>query len=160
MVSNIIYLNNKSVTNLYNKQIEGKNIDKAIELIVSNIKDNLTDIELVNYGNQDIFDKVVEQINKQFIIFAINKEIKITNSSLKDKLKELKLSVKSRQEDNIKQLYYYSLETINNSNILEKETIELTEKDFDEYALNIYNKLLTYATGISYQEKNDFNPKS
>lgn len=163
-VSNIIYLNDQSVESLYHKKIEGKSIEEAMKLVVENLKNNdiFTDdknVILINYGNSEIFSKVEEELNKEFVIYGINKQITTDKTTLKDKLSDLDLEIKEEQEKNLKALYYHSLDVISRYQKNKESTTQsnIEEENINTYAMNIYNKLLTYSTGITTQSKDDIN---
>lgn len=162
-ISNIIYLNEKSVEGLYHKKIEGKKIEKAIPSIVENLKnakifnDN-KNIILVDYGNANIFSKIEEEFNKQLVIYGVNKEITTDLNTLKAKFTQLNLEFKNNQEKDLKTLYYHSLDVISKSREDKKININQEKKEnINQYALNVYNKLLTYSASISNQTKDDLN---
>lgn len=162
-ISNIIYLNGKSVEGLYHKKIEGKKIEKAVPKIVENLKNAKVfnddkNVILIDYGNRGIFSKVEKEFNKQFVIYGINKEITTDLNTLQNKLTQLNLEFKNNQEKDLKSLYYYSLDIISKSREDKESNANQEEKEnIDQYALNIYNKLLTYSSSISNQTKDDLN---
>lgn len=162
-ISNIIYLNEISVEGLYHKKIEGKKIEKAIPSIVENLKnaevfDEDKNIILIDYGNQEVFSRVVEEFNKQLVIYGVNKEITTDSNTLQNKLIHLNLEFKNNKEKDLKSLYYHSLDIISKSREDKKPNINQERKEnIDQYALNVYNKLLTYSSSISNQTKDDLN---
>lgn len=162
-ISNIIYLNEKSVEALYHKKIEGKKIEKAVPSIVENLKntkvfDDDQNIILIDYGNQSIFSKVEEEFNKQFVIYGISKEITTDLNTIQNKLNQLNLELNNNQEKDLKSLYYYSLDIISKSREDKDFNMDQEgEENIDQYALNVYNKLLTYSSSISNQTKDDLN---
>ena len=115
-------------------------------------------ILLIDYGNSATFSNVVEEFNKQLVIYGINKEISMGTTTLKDKLSSLNLEFEDKEEKDLKTLYYYSLDLINKYQKNEIETpIQESQDNINEYALNLYQKLLTYSKTIPNQEKNDPN---
>ncbi len=162
-ISNIIYLNKKSVESLYHKKIEGKKIEKAIPSIVENLKnskvfDDDQSIILIDYGNQGIFSKVEEEFNKQFVIYGISKEITTDLNTIQNKLDQLNLEFNNNQEKDLQSLYYHSLDIISKSREDKDFNMDQERKEnIDQYALNVYNKLLTYSSSISNQTKDDLN---
>ncbi len=158
-ISNIIFLNGYSINSLYKQKIEGKSIQKGIELIVNKLKSNNefndnSNFKLINYGDNNIYKEIKEEFNKQFVIYGINKEIYSDTSNLKEKLINLNHKSYSNQTDNLKQLYNISLDFINMYLNSEEKIIKLKEEDLPKYATNIYNKLVTYSKQVPNQEKN------
>ncbi|MDO5003127.1 MAG: hypothetical protein Q4E39_02730 [bacterium] len=120
-VSNILFLNSKSVSTLANQKIEGKSYDKAIELIVDKLKNkeefnHSSNLYLIKYDNDSIYNKVLEQFNKQFVIYGVDKSIVEQTSSINFKLDELKISKTDNNIDNLKSLYDYSKKNLKSSN--------------------------------------------
>ena len=158
-ISNIIFLNGYSIKSLYKQNIEGKDISKGIELIVDKLKNNneFNDndtFQLIDYGNSTIYNEIKTEFNKEFVIYGVNKNILDGESSLNEKLIRLNYDISNNQNDNLKTLYNHSLNLINlykNNNFEENQ---MKEDDFSLYAINIYNKLLTYKGDIITQEKN------
>lgn len=154
-VSNIIFLDNNSVKYLYNKNIEGKNIEDAVKEIIEKIKDdkdfyNNDKLKLINYGDNDIYKQVESEFNKEFVIYGINKNITPVVSTLGDKYKEL---TSDDSKDSVTDLYNYSLDIVNNS----AKTESYEEEDLSGFATNLYNKLVKYANNTNYIAKDDPN---
>lgn len=162
-VSNIIYLNDDSVKSLYKKKIEGKTIEEAVQLIVENLKNNdifndNKNVIITDYGNPSLFSKVSEEINKEFVIYGINKIVTNNKTTLETKLSELNLDAKKNKEKDLKTLYYYSLDIINKSEkSSNNKTNNIKQENINDYANNIYNKLLVYSTNIVNQTKEDLH---
>lgn len=119
-VSNILFLNSKSVSTLANQKIEGKNIDKAVELIVDKLKNkeefnHSSSLSLIRYDNDSIYNKVLEQLNKQFVIYGVDKSIVEETSTIGIKIDELKLNKTNNDLDNLKLLYNYSKKNLKTS---------------------------------------------
>lgn len=158
-VSNIIFLNGYSIDALYKKNIEGKNIETAIELIVDKLKNSndfndIGDIQLIDYGNQSIYNEVKTEFNKQLVIYGVDKNITDGSTNLKDKLISLNYDASDKDIDNIKKLYDISVNLISQyreNKSLYSKTDE--NKDFSIYANNIYNKLENYAKEVTTQDK-------
>src|SRR5574344_342718 len=77
-VSNIIFLNSSALV-LKNKSIENNTMDKAINKIVEILNnkkylDN-TNITLVNYGYDEIYNNIKTLINKNLVIYGSNSAI-------------------------------------------------------------------------------------
>lgn len=118
-VSNILFLNKKSVSTLANKKIEGKSYDKAIELIVDKLKNSeefnhSNSLYLVKYDDGGNYSKVLEQFNKQFVIYGVDKSVVEQTSSINFKLDELKINKTDNNVDNLKSLYDYSKKNLEN----------------------------------------------
>lgn len=158
-VSNIIFLNGYSIDALYKKNIEGKNIETAIELIVDKLKNSndfndIGDIQLIDYGNQSIYNEVKTEFNKQLVIYGVDKNITDGSTNLKDKLISLNYDASDKDIDNIKKLYDISVNLISQyreNKSLYSKTDE--NNDFSIYANNIYNKLENYAKEVTTQDK-------
>lgn len=117
-VSNIVFLNNESL-NLSNKNIEGKTIEEAVKLIVDHLKNNdefndNSEFKLINYNNSSIYSNILEEFNKEFVIYGVDKNIKESSETLSSKITSLNLEVKDNELDNVETLYNYS------KNLLEK----------------------------------------
>lgn len=163
-VSNIIYLNDNSVKSLYEKKIEGKTIEEAMKIIIENLSrndifDDNKNIILVDYGNTEIFSKVLEEINKEFVIYGINKTITNDYSKIEEKLLDLNLNRKNNIKKDLKTLYYHSLDIINEYKKIDNDgtSNNINEEKMAEYAMNIYNKLLIYSKNIINQSKDDLS---
>lgn len=120
-VSNILFLNSKSVSTLANQKIEGKSIDQAIELIVDKLKNkeefnHSSSLSLIRYDNNSIYSKVLEQFNKQFVIYGIDKSVVEETSYIGLKIDELELERTNNDLDNLKLLYNYSKKNLKSSN--------------------------------------------
>lgn len=112
-VSNILFLNSKSISTLANKKIEGKPYDKAIELIVDKLKNaeefnHSNSLYLIKYDDGGNYSKVLEQFNKQFVIYGVDKSVVEQTSTINLKLDELKLDKTNNVPDNLKLLYEFS----------------------------------------------------
>ncbi len=157
-VSNIIFLDENSVKSLYKKKIEGNSIEEAIRLIVDNLKSNNiidtnSNFQLIDYGNSNIFSKVKEEFNKEFVIYGIEKDISSGTTTIKDKMLELGQDDRNNEKDNLSSLYDYSLNNI--SNYMNNDTsVSIKEEDIDKYATNVYNKLVGYSANITSQDVN------
>lgn len=159
-ISNIIYLNDKSVEGLYKKGIENNSYTKGIPLIIENLKNSnyfQENVILIDYGNEGVFSKIKEEFNKQFVIYGINKQITSDTTTLNNKVQSLGLTTEtSNQINNLKFLYSYSLDVISSYRKLDqedepKQSLDVT--NIDQYASNVYNKLLTYSKDIESQTK-------
>ena len=111
-VSNLLFLNDESL-NLSNKNIEGKTIEEAVKLIVDHLKNNDefssdSEFKLVNYDSSSIYSKVLEEFNKEFVIYGVDKNIIENTEILSSKVTSLNLEVKDNELDNIETLYNYS----------------------------------------------------
>lgn len=116
IVSNILFLNDKSTLSLANQRIEGKPLSKAIELIVDKLKnnnefDNGGELFLTRYNDNSIYSTVLSELNKEFVIYGVDNKIVELNSTLDIKKKELNISDSSTD---IKSLYEFSLKKIKN----------------------------------------------
>lgn len=112
-VSNILYLNEDSTKSIANQKIERKELTKAIELIIDRLKNNNEFnnneiLYLTNYGDNSIYETILEEVNKQFVVYGINNQIKEESSTISFKINELKLENSSKELENIKQLDKYS----------------------------------------------------
>jgi len=158
-VSNIIFLNGYSIDSLYKKNIEGKNIEDAIELIVDKLKNSndfndTDDIQLIDYGNISIYNEIKMEFNKQLVVYGVDKNITDGSTTLREKLISLNYDSSDKDIENIQKLYNISIDLISqyreNKSFYEKKELD---KDFSVYANNIYNKLTNYAKEITTQEK-------
>ncbi len=160
-ISNIIFLNGYSIESLYKQRIEGKSIQKAVELIVNKLSNNnefdsSKEFKLIDYGNINIYTEIKNEFNKQFVIYGINKEIISDNNTLKEKLKSLNSDFFDNDEKNIKKLYNMSIDLISSyKNIDTNTNTTLNDEDISNYSNNIYNKLVTYSKDVPNQEKNN-----
>ena len=112
IVSNIIYLNDTSVLDLANQKIEGKDISTAIELIVDKLKnqgefDNGDILYLTKYDNVS-FSKVMEEFNKEFVVYGISNKIIEKDGNLDTKLNQLDLETNDDVNKKLKILDEYS----------------------------------------------------
>lgn len=156
-ISNIIFLNYDSVSNLYKKNIEGKNIKNGIRLIVENINNDgigEDDFNLINYGNREIYGKIKKEFEKSFSTYGITKEIKeLSSTTIEEKAMNISgKRIKSRDES-LKYLYNTSINIISKS--ISHKRITYSEEQFDNFSINVYKKLENYAKSINNQGKDD-----
>ncbi len=116
-VSNILYLNEESTKSLANQKIEGKQLEKAIELIIDKLKNNNEFnngevLVLTKYDNNQVYSKVLENLNKESVIYGIDNKILEETSTLNDKLLSLNLNNSASE---IETLYDYSINLLKNS---------------------------------------------
>lgn len=112
-ISNILYLNKKSVSSLANQKIEGKDILTAIELIVDKLKNsnefnNGEELELIKYEDNSIYSSVVQEFNKQFVVYGVNNDLVEKTANISDKLKELDIKTNNNSKEDLISLYQYS----------------------------------------------------
>lgn len=117
-ISNVIFLNHSAINRLNPRKIEGKSIEKSIESIVDQLKNNQEwkkdeEIKLVNYGHIDIFNKIKEEFNKEFVIYGINNKITDEEGNLDSKIKQI--NPNTNNASNLKVLYDYSNQLKNTS---------------------------------------------
>lgn len=117
-ISNILYLNEKSVKTFANQGLEGKNLDKGIELIVDKLKNNNEfnpSNELIltqyDYNDKSIYNNISTLLNKEFVIYGVDNKIVTVTSTLKEKITNLNIS---NSNDEIKSLYEYSKKLLKN----------------------------------------------
>lgn len=117
-VSNILFMNNESVKTLANKKIEGKSIEKATELIIDKLKNNNefkdNHLNLIKYEDNGIHVNFLKELNKQFVIYGIDKNIVEQTSTINIKLDELNIKESNIKMNNLKSIYKYSLKNIEN----------------------------------------------
>ena len=116
-VSNIIFLNEKSVNLLSNKKIEGKSIDQAIKKIVDIMKNNNSfeesdELLLINYDNNSLYSTIKSELNKELVVYGVDKQITEDSNNLQKKSEELNIKKKSTTESSLEQLYDYSKELL------------------------------------------------
>lgn len=120
-ISNVLFLNKESVDFLANKKIEGKDFASASKIIVDSLKNNNdfekdVDFNLVDYGNSSIYQNVKEELNKELVIYGVDKEIVDKNDTLSSKILELNLEDKGTDITNLEELYNYSIKMLGGSN--------------------------------------------
>lgn len=116
-VSNIIFLNEESVNLLSNKKIEGKSIDQAIKKIVDIMKNNNSfeesdELLLINYDNNSLYPTIKSELNKELVVYGVDKQITEDSNNLQKKSEELNIKKKSTTESSLEQLYDYSKELL------------------------------------------------
>ncbi len=154
-ISNVIYLNKESINSLYDKKIENKSIEDAVEIIMENLGQK-TKIEITNYKDTGVFNEFCNEINKQLVISAIPNELIKKTSTLEEKITMLNLSSDKDQDSMLKALFYYSLDQINDKfKNLDKP---ISEQQVNEYATNLYEQLLIYQENISKQNSTNLEP--
>lgn len=162
VVSNILYLNDQSVDSLYNKGIEKKVLNEAIQSIMENLNNkslftNTNFITITSYGDFSSFDNMINLINDKLTEYGVNKKVIINNKTLKTKITELDLVYKNDDKKDLKTLYYYSLDVISKYQKVAKNNQNLNIQNINDYALNLYNKLLIYGKNIQTQAVDDKN---
>lgn len=144
-ITNIFFFENNSLI-LYNKNIEGSNIEEGIEKFVLLLKENkylTNDIKfLINSYQgrllQDFKDSLEKILTKEKIRFLVDGHV----SNLDKKLQELGMEIDSDLATNLENLDMYSKDVIRN-----KETVEIVETDdkvVRGYAYNVYLKIENY----------------
>lgn len=88
-VKHILFLNNESVF-LSDSKVEGKSIDKAISIVMEKIwnKNYFNDnkgIELINYGDEEIYNTLYQEVNKNLVILGINGSVIKGDNTLEKK---------------------------------------------------------------------------
>ena len=147
---------NKESACLANKNIENNTVEEVLKRIYSilyenNYLTNNSNIKIIRYDNKDeiIYD-LVRDINKEYNINGI---INISDSTLENKINELK--IESLEESYLKDLDLYSKEYIRLTKniVLSKEESDNTKV----YCDNIYNKITNYINmnNISNLDIND-----
>lgn len=116
-VSNIIFLNEESVSLLSDKRIEGRSIEQAIKKIVDIMKNNNSfeksnELLLVDYENSSLYTTVKNELNKELVVYGVDKQIAESSNNLQKKLEELNIKKQSNDESSLEQLYYYSQELL------------------------------------------------
>ena len=134
---------NKESACLANKNIENNTVEEVLKRIYSilyenNYLTNNSNIKIIRYDNKDeiIYD-LVRDINKEYNINGI---INISDSTLENKINELK--IESLEESYLKDLDLYSKEYIRLTKniVLSKEESDNTKV----YSDNVYNKITNY----------------
>ena len=115
-VSNILYLNEKSVKVFANQKIEGKDYTKAIELIVDKLKNNNEfnngeELIITKYDENTIYSNILTEINKEFVIYGVDNKIEELSSTLESKITSLNITDST---NDIKTLYNYSKKLLEN----------------------------------------------
>ena len=147
---------NKDSACLANKNIENNTVEEVLKRIYSilyenNYLTNNSNIKIIRYDNKDeiIYD-LVRDINKEYNINGI---INISDSTLENKINELK--IESLEESYLKDLDLYSKEYIRLTKniVLSKEESDNTKV----YSDNVYNKITNYINmnNISNLDIND-----
>lgn len=112
-VSNIIYLNEESVKTLANQKIEGKDIPTTIELIVDKLKNsnefnNGSELELTKYEDNSLYTTVLQELNKEFVVYGVDNKIIENSNDIQTKLNELNITTKDDIKENLISLDNYS----------------------------------------------------
>lgn len=153
-ISNIIFLNGESVSSLYKKDIENKNIKEGIMLIIDNLKnndefDNTNEFRLISYGNDEVYNLVKEEVQKQFVIYGINNNIVEGQTTLKERVDNRYNS----DDEILKNLYNGSLDIIFYNQNNNSRNTKISENKISDYAVNVYKKLESYSIRITEQAK-------
>jgi hypothetical protein len=159
-VSNIIFLNSRALV-LKDKGIENNTMDKAINMIVEILStkkylDN-SNITLVNYGYDDIYNNIKTLINKNLVIYGANSAIIDSNNILSLRVKELNINA-TDISDILTQLNYYSKVIILNGN----KNTSIVNSSSDKakvlaYTKTVYTTLSKYAITVEKQDKESSN---
>lgn len=112
-ISNILYLNEESVKTLANQKIEGKDIPTVIELIVDKLKNSNEfnsgeEIELIKYEDNSIYSTVLQELNKEFVVYGVDNKLLEKNSTIQEKLTELNITTKDNIKEDLISLDNYS----------------------------------------------------
>lgn len=98
-VSHVLFLNSDS-TFLSDSKVEGKSMDKAISVLMEDMwnknyfNDN-KDIELINYGDSEIYNSFYQEVNKNLVILGIGGSVINSESTLEKKAVALEISYES-----------------------------------------------------------------
>lgn len=117
-VSNILYLNEESAKTLANQKIEGKDIPTAIELIVDKLKNsnefnNGEELELTKYEDNSLYATVLQELNKEFVVYGVDNKIIEKNNTIQSKLNELNMTTKNDIKEDLISLDDYSKNLLN-----------------------------------------------
>ena len=112
-VSNILYLNDESVTSLANQKIEGKDIPASIELVIDKLKNNGEfnngeKLILTKYEDNGVYSNLLQEINKEFVVYGIDNKIQENTGNITNKLNELNITTETLTKDNLIKLDEYS----------------------------------------------------
>lgn len=155
-----IFLENSQAISLANQDYEGKSINKAIPLVIQNLIDNKKInnqfINIINYNDLEIMNKVVSLITQTLTENGLNLSVQTKNSNLQEKAQEEKIESES-EEDILWTLYLNSREIIDDTEISTQTNQTITKNDAITYADNIYDKLTTYRqnANIKDQDRDD-----
>ncbi len=165
-VSNLIFLEQKSLNALKDKNIEGSNIETAVYEAIRILNEEklfTQNIILTSYQSNNCLSLVEAQVNKNLIVFGSN--VKVSNQTLKlsERLSELGLESKGTDVENVKMLYDQS-----KNKLLESAMNNQSESNSVSYiaeAQDIYRQLDSYAKGqmegykvvVENQQRNDPN---
>lgn len=123
-VSNIIFLNKASIC-LYNKNIEKNTIEKALPKIIeainsdtNNYFNGINRITLFDYGDELVYNKVKEELNRNLVVYGIKTNISEDKTSLKEKTNSLGIN-KETDKELLSGLSFYSknLVSISKNNV-------------------------------------------
>lgn len=151
-----MFFYDKNAVSLANKNIENNKLEEGlrkiyINLLEKNYLTNTSNINIIRYDNKDeIIYNLVSNLNKTY---NINGNINIIDSTIENKIIELKLE--SNEESYLKDLDLYSKEYIR----LTKNVVLSKEESINtrEYSDNVYKKITNYMNlnGISDLNVND-----
>lgn len=155
-----IFIENEEAIILANKDIEGKKLVPATESILDILLENnsldKSLIEVINYNDNNIYNKCIDTINNK--LTQNNKTIEIikTKKSLNDKITEENLDVET-EDDLLWLLYLRSTDLIEKSEDNNKEQTTIDQASAEVYANEIYQKLTTYMfnANVTNQTKDD-----
>ncbi len=157
-----IFLENSDAISLANQDIEGKNIEQAIPLVIQNLIDrqkiNNQVINIINYNDLKIFNNVVSLISETLTKNNLSITVQTDSSTLKQKAEEE--NIESEDENDILwTLYLVSREIMDETEDESTKTSKITKDNASIYADNIYDKLTTYMVNanIKDQDRNNLN---
>ena len=67
---------------------------------------------LVDYENSSLYTTVKNELNKELVVYGVDKQITESSNNLQKKLEELNIKKQSNDESSLEQLYYYSQELL------------------------------------------------
>ena len=157
-----IFIENEKASFLANKNIEGKKLENAIDTITELLEKNnylkTEKITIINYNENETFNKIVELFQKNMIEIGRNCEIIKQQSTFQEKAKLINFD-QNDEEKILWALYLKSRELMENIDDINVELEEqIITKDMAEiYADAIYQKLTTYmiTKNIKEQAKDD-----
>lgn len=153
-----IFIENIKAGPIANQNIEGSNIIEGIEKIINILTKNNEisnkTITIINYQEEEVFNKVVEKVKT---LLPTNNIITETSTL---EIKGTSLNLDNVSEENVlMSLYLQSTELIEDYELEQKDSTTITEKMAGTYTDNIYQKLLTYQQNknIKDQDINDIS---
>lgn len=110
-ISHLFFLNNDSKL-LINSDIEGKSITDGLSILMEKLWNNnyfkrSISIDLINYGDEEVYNTLYEELSKNLVILGVDGSINKSSSTINDLSSKIGIEY-SNDKDTLKEIDKYS----------------------------------------------------